>query len=464
MPFDIFKNKICYASFEPKVDSASKLLRCSRCQCAYYKSKEDQIANWKFHKAVCKKPQFDVVAKLSASQCLNILYKSRQFDHNTAAIFERLFDWMRKAHKEGMRELDGIDLLNYGEKLHAISRKQIPFAVDDALESDYRQAWACPGIPQLMFFTDLKSIKLKKLMKDYPDGYPRFTDEDEACDFSMKYEFIEDDCAEEIAWFIIGFLVRSRVWGNLAAASNHDGRGNLRDSPYGLAATKRVGDIFASKMLRGSIRKAAYPIPGFLLNIAENKPREFEMLLEMGVAPGIIEWADISYAQDAMRIISKMRLEKLSENRRLDLLELCCSIFNKYGSKPWYDSNDRNSKDISKVCVDIVCVILNDQNNAKQLLEKGMCRRQEKETAHKYVDTDFDRLRLPLAYLHAQFSSLQSHPTSDVIEDWLKDHEKLEDWEKIDFAEQVMDSDKLLYFTKQAEESKERREKWRKEK
>ena len=486
MPFSIFEKKICYATFVTQDQVDEPLLRCSRCQCAFYKSKEHQKAHWKIHKAVCKRPDFERVRKMTGTQCLDILKNddhNKCFDHNTAAIFERLFDLIRTTFDSGDNELDDLDLGCYGMDLHFMTRLSINHVAFDRLEPYYERAWACPGIPQLLFFTDLRNTSCRKLMKNCPNGYPSFSSKADKLIFDKLYNFGDDLSGEEIAWFIVGFLVRSRVWGPLTRDSRHDGQGHLRDTNYAKAATTRIGQIFSSRCLRKSLNDVCFPFLGFFLNIAENRPEEFHELIEAGITSGLLQYATVDYCKRTLMVMDSIDISILSNNAKLDLLEVFCSIFDKSVPLPWSIAKDEDdidlgfdlgfsredarrgddlSNQITKICLNIACAILNGHPNILTLLENGSCRRLEKEDAYKFDGVDFNRRRMALAYLQNKFLDEKYTPSTKDVREWIKAWAKVDEWDKVKFAKQVMEDENLHIFIKRAAERKRRNSKKKK--
>ena len=293
--------------------------------------------------------------------------------------------------------------------------------------------------------------------------------------------FAGDDSGEEIAWFFITFLIRSRVWGNLTRDARHDGQGYLRDTTYSKAATQRIGQIFSSRCLRRSFRDVCLPFMGFFLNIAENRPEEFLDLVEAGVVAGLVEFATNDYCKRTLELMESMDISSLSSNRKLDLLEIFCSIFDMNEPLPWsLDRDDKVdemvllisrknarrgddlSKQITESCLNIAYAILIGHPNILTLLEHGCGRRLEKEDAYKFDDFDFSRRRLALAYLQNKFLDEEYNPSLRDARGWIKAWTHVAEWDKVDFAKRVMDEEKIHVFIKHAAKRKRKAEKRRK--
>ena len=66
-------------------------------------------------------------------------------------------------------------------------------------------------MPQLLYFTDIRSTSYRKVMEKFPQG-PMFEDESEENDgFEETFDVEDDTSGESIEWFVIGFLVRWTV-------------------------------------------------------------------------------------------------------------------------------------------------------------------------------------------------------------------------------------------------------------
>lgn len=394
---------------------------------------------------------------MSAAECMEaIKLQFTRFDHNTAAMFERIFDLIRVSSDHGKDKLDGTDMMQLGFHLHSFARLQWPtsdFNNIDIFESFYQSAWACPGMPQLLHFTDLRSSTYRQLMKSYPEGRPTFDDEEEEEEFDLKYDHDSDLTGEYASWFIIGFLVRSCVWGHLSCASNHDGRGHLRDTDYSKAAMLRLARLFSSKMLRNSAKKALYPVAGLMLNIAEKKPKEFLELIEIGVGPAILEWADEDYGKDSLEIMTRLDLSKVSDHMKLDLLEICLNTFSRTPAYPWNSFMDqRKDGRLVKLCLKLVFNLFKTTSDLKGILEIGLKRRPEL-VKHQWC-AKYGRVRIPIAFVYVKLLSGQNLLLKSSLESMLQEFGELRIYDKIGYAEKVLEENEYRLYIKMADDLK----------
>ena len=151
--------------------------RCTRCRCAWYTSAHEQRANWLVHKEVCQRPEYERIAKLTAAECIEELKQQglqkqgstkpgsflHNCDHNTAALLEQLFDIIRRDSDAWTGRGDAESNKDMRRILHTFSRTLVEEGEDgeDVLEPYYERVWACPGMPQLLHFTDMKSTSLR---------------------------------------------------------------------------------------------------------------------------------------------------------------------------------------------------------------------------------------------------------------------------------------------------------------
>jgi len=463
MPFDILEKPICYSTFLTEEDCGAPLKRCTKCRCAWYSSVEEQRANWPLHKKLCKKPDYDMVKKMSLQQCLNSLDKMSSpltITHNYAIILERVFDLVRNSDVRGLE--DEWDHEDVGLRLHSYSRLLV--RVDDPgdyLKSFYQLAWACPGMPQLLFFSDFRSIALTKMMSDFPNGRPMFDNEEEKASFNEEYNVKEDSSGESIAWFIVGFLVRSCIWGKLTMSSKNDGFGNFRDTKFGHAAIIRLGQIFSSTVLRKCGMSALYPVPSLVLNITREKPDVFLQLLNMGIGLGILGWADQEFGRDTLKIMCNMDLRALSYDKKLDLLEVLFCIFEKEPKVPWesQSADDFNpweeasnyqfdGKELIKLSMKLVVNVLNCSKDLKTLLSKGVNRRPEFDE-FSWFDENGDRKRIILAFLLEKMTLVGKHSMKKLATT-LTSWSQIEFWEKMKYAKSALSEESYGRYCEQA--------------
>ena len=463
MPLEILEKPICYSTFLTEEDCGAPLKRCTKCRCAWYRSVEEQRANWPLHKKFCKKPDYDVIKKMSLQQCMSLLDKMSSpttLTHNYAAILERVFDLVRNSDADELE--DQWEHEDVGLRMHSYSRLWV--RVDDPgdyLKSFYELAWACPGMPQVLFFSDLRSISLRKMMSQFPNGRPNFDNEEEKVSFDGQYNVKEDSSGESIAWFIVGFLVRSCVWGKLTMSSKDDGFGNFRGTKFAYAARIRLGQIFSSTVLRKCSMSALYPVPGLMLNFATEKPNAFIQLLNMGVGLGILAWADQEYGRDTLKVMCHMDLQKLSDDKKLDLLEVCFCLFEKEPKVPWesQSSDDFNpweeasnyqydGTELVELSMMLIVNLLNSSQDLKALFSKGVNRRPENDQS-LWFDENSDRKRIILAFLLEKMTLGGKHSMKTLAKN-LASWAEIEFWEKMKYAKAALSEESYQRYCKQA--------------
>jgi len=433
MTYDILKRKICYTTLQASDD----LLRCTRCKCAWYLDAEQQRAHWPIHKITCKRPDFQMVSSLSGEKCYELVCTTfpSSPDHNTAAALVRLYSLIRQEDGKPVEDqkVFSEDLDDMACHLQAITRLN-----SSVLDRYYEKVWACPGMAQFLLFTDLRTIGYKKTMKKFPEGLPVDQSDEECEDFDDH--LYDDSSGEHLAWFVIGFLIRSCVSGTLSMCSNHDGRGMLRDTAYAKAARLRLTEIFSNPVLHKSSKKALYPIPGYVLNIAENLPTEFIKMLNKGIFFGIIRWADIDYSVQTLKIIANMgarEVRSLTKATKLNILESCCYVFQWPGCPIWSSIDEDQDAVIYDQCMNIAGTLMLNSRNVPSLLEDGMNRRLEQ--TPDWSSTDFAIRRIVLAYLHAEIGKNKGRVTLALIKNCLTNWKEIKIFEQMEYAQKVMD-------------------------
>ena len=462
MPFDILEEPICYTTFLTKNETSQRLKRCTRCRCAWYRSADEQRANWLVHKEVCQRPDYDRIADMTAAECIEELKQQGSFlhncNHNTSSLLERLFDIIRHDSDAWTGRGDADSNKDMRRVLHAFSRTSLEEgdAKDDILEQYYQRVWACPGMPQLLHFTDMKSSSLRKMMKNFPNGRPIFGDIDKENNFELQYNTDFDESGEHVAWFVVGFLVRSCVWGKITKQSNDDGRGHLRDTYYSQAARRHLARIFSSKTLRDCAKKAFYPVPGYILNVAENNTEEFLTLLNAGVGLGVLNWADLGYAKRTLRIMSIMDLSDLYLDAKLDILEWSCNMSGtKHAFYPWHSTCENQDKDIVKLLIKIAVNIMLSCEDLTDLLEAGINRRPEL-LGPQWIEMMRDRRRIVFVFLHEKLADV---PRSDLKEVYiaklLEQFGNFQMHERLKYAKLTLEENRYEIYQKQAEKLRE---------
>jgi len=254
-----------------------------------------------------------------------------------------------------------------------------------------------------------------------------------------------------VAWFIVGFLVRSCVFGSLAMSSNHDGRGKLRATNFAAAALRRVTQIFVNKVTHASAKKALYPLPGLMLTVAEKKPSLFLQMLELGVGPPVMKWADQEYGKNTMSIMATLNLSGLSDHPKLDLLETCLNVFGRYPSYPWYSMDEADDENLVELCLDIAVSLLSNNTDLKGFLERGMKRRPEI-SKPDWTDHKNGESRMVIAFIYEKLISDVDVMKIETLTASLEQWGKLHLWEKTKYAENVMEEDHLRAYDNTAEE------------
>ena len=448
--FEILSKPICYVTLEVN----DSLLQCSGCRCAWYSSKDHQQEHWSVHKRVCKIPEIRMIEQMTAQQCFDALcggdssnITALPWDHNTAAIFVRLYYIMRTTDPE-----TGICDSIFGEKsvardlavtLQALARTSLP-------ESYHKRAWACPGLPQLLFFTDLRSNLIFERMQDNPQGLPvELFKESDSYKKDYKSDTEADDSGESLAFFVISFLVRSSIAGELGYSSIQDGVTTIGRTQVAAGARLRIAQILSTPSLRDSAINALAPVPGLLLNIAENLPEEFIKFLDMGIFKAILQLAARNeqyseFAVKTMNIVASLDPALLADDTKLDILETCLGPI-KYYTSFMGPGISKPDKQIPTVCNKVAINILLHEPDLTTFLERGMARRSEIVTPSWDIDTAFGEQRAALAFLLEKLVLSMHGGTVNgrSLKGCLREWKKLSSGEKSKFRMQVMDREQV---------------------
>ena len=84
--------------------------------------------------------------------------------------------------------------------------------------------------------------------------------------FCKEYRLTYQPCSEKVGWFLVGFLVRSVVFGPLVKPKQciYDGVGTVRETDFSVAARNRAIQLFLSKEARMKLHWALWPVPSLL--------------------------------------------------------------------------------------------------------------------------------------------------------------------------------------------------------
>lgn len=433
--YDLIQSPLCYATLKQNYD----MIVCDTCRCAWYSSTNHRDFHAPIHVKVCKKPDFEMVDQLKLEQCyemlLNMFGENCDLNHNTAAILVRFYYLARvEGHKKRSKRS------KFAKNLDDIS-----FELREILRSNFRsnkilnKAWSCPGIPQFLMFIDMQSLTFNGLLNTYPTGRPIFRNSKEDVDFDNKYNVHYDSSGDWIGCFVIQFLVLSSVKSDIHSGPQNDGRGQLQSIPYAKASRTRIAGILSDFILRNSLKEALYPIPGLILNIAESHKTEFVELLNIGIFPGILEWADQEFTLKTLDIIStSVVINCLNEKNVLQILEDCCHALE---FPTWQYKNKQVNDDIYFSIKNIVVSILcSDFFPVPELLLKGIDQRLEQEVPDWQASSCFGQKRMILKYFHEKltFECDSQKITSEIIMQWI-DQWRLPVVNKERFAHKVMD-------------------------
>lgn len=440
---EVLEQKICYSTFE----TGDGLIRCEGCKCAWYASEELRKSHEYLHLENCLVPDYNDIATLSGTQCMDLIektFKRRKCDGNTAAVFLRLFQYIQGLSSDEIvdESVDTGKVVEWGVTLHGCTRPWMP---NNLLSTYYEQMWALPGMPQLLLYASTHSSSYIRLLKDHPKGRPLYTNDDDNYDFHLKYHlhniFGFDTSGEEVSWFIVGFLVRTCIDGPLKATSKTDGRGTLRKSNISNAAMFRIAEIFSVTELRKSAGRALFPVPGFMLTIAEQDSEVFLEFLNMGIFGGIIEWLDDPFALEVMKKVAVMNTNLFQDTTKFDILEICLQGFGEFDNPLWpFSFDEEKDKKIHDLCIKVATTILVDSDDPAKFLEKAMKTRLEQDSP-QWEDRKvmFGYRRVVLAFLHKKVANNNGVLDFILIKTWLKEWSKLKLSSYPEYAKTVMD-------------------------
>ena len=401
--YELIQRPICYATLKQTDD----LIICPTCKCAWYSSISLKEFHASTHKQVCKEPNYDMIDQLNLEQCYDMLGDmfgdTCHPNSNSAAVLLR-FSYLAKT--EGKKKHNRRSEL-------AKTLNDISFELREKLRSNFNSpeimegVWACPGIPQYIMFCNLQSLTFYGLAKLYPHGRPIFKNSKEDTDFDKKFNVHYDTSAEWTGCFILQFLVLTSVKNFIKSSPKDDGRAELETSRCARVSRLRIAEILSDYTLRNSLKEALYPVPGLILNVAENSKTELIELLHVGSFPGILEWADQDFCFKTLRIISTSEIINfLNEKTLIQIIEDCCHALE---FPTWQYKDCLINDDIYLLCKTMVVLIMSNKSvNVFNILQKGITQKIEQVIPDWQASSSFGQKRLILVYFLEKLSENDS--------------------------------------------------------
>ena len=144
-----------------------KLLRCSRCQLTFYRSKDEQRAHWKVHKKVCTPPSNDLASRINnmsmdeAAAELMGLMKNQNFREGSVwvLLLQRIYHLFGTSNDRSEcfnEEIISNQIVGNGMILSAA--RQLVFASNFDIEI----LWAIPNFANFILSVDLTSDYMLK--------------------------------------------------------------------------------------------------------------------------------------------------------------------------------------------------------------------------------------------------------------------------------------------------------------
>ena len=92
--------RFCAATFARSSSSLPITLRCSRCKCTYYKTREKQRQHWHIHKRHCSASDPEALAAMSIGECLRMLQSMMMnlgsMSGNTVPLLRRIRELLQQ--------------------------------------------------------------------------------------------------------------------------------------------------------------------------------------------------------------------------------------------------------------------------------------------------------------------------------------------------------------------------------
>jgi len=352
------KKPLCYGTYVTEGTDGEPLERCSNCKLAYYVSREEQRKHWRVHKLVCKPPNFEAFANLNAAQCNAILReKNIPFDQDISPILCRLYKVYFDTGYRTKTNQESLEDHHQEIELHAMAR---PGTVDDdedagssiggfdSMKKKFDIAWQVPGLPQLLLLSNFSGELFMKHKQEHPEGYSRPWEVAGIAEKARKeimlsmmckeFRLINQSSSQKIGWFIVGFLVRSVVYGTMKSECLCDGIGTLRETGYSTAAKYRAIELFLSREVRLNFGWALWPVPSLIFNLVTNGHRSElvhwqEKLIKSGVLFALMDYALMQNYNDPLEFIgktltflSKQKLSMLDWDAKLDTFAMAITV------------------------------------------------------------------------------------------------------------------------------------------
>lgn len=304
--------RVCYYTFVTEEEHGKTLLRCSRCQRAFYVSREAQKEHWKYHKGTCRRVDAEALEMIVSydlkelqnmfgnllAQCSGIRGQITSKDGVASVIFPIVV-----RISELMRAQDSYSA-DAGNHLHGICRTYI-FCADDKVSW---RIWGIPGMTQfLLYGEDLLTENIRKRRDYFDDGLPSTEyidlvlerDDPELAKRARKLHEEEDavdlwsgvNGAMEFCYLYFNLILCAAVRAGKSSCSIHDGDGNIRQiGKLPEVATRRALELWSNKLVMESCGDAM--APGASIGVtAMNKwcPNEKELSVEFDgeLAPGL---------------------------------------------------------------------------------------------------------------------------------------------------------------------------------
>jgi len=194
-------------------------------------------------------------------------------------------------------------------------------------------------------------------------------------------ELTNSPSSEKVGWFIVGFLVRSVVYGPLTSVSNADGIGIVRETGYSIAARNRAIELFLSREARVNLVSSLWPIPSLIKTLITYGPRsDFEHrqreMIKSGVLFALMDYAllDFFFCEDNVEfigknlaILSKVDLSILEWEAKMDTF---CMAITVALHRFFLEEDNPVVKALEKACLDIAENILSNCGPKSKFLDE----------------------------------------------------------------------------------------------
>lgn len=144
-------------------------------------------------------------------------------------------------------------------------------------------------------------------------------------------------------------------------------------------------------------------------------------------------------------------LQGLLVDKKLDLLEVCCSSFEGPYSKPW-DGYVDDETELVKLCIKLSLKILHSTEEVNFLLAKGIRRRPETHQTTWIREEYVERKRLVLAFLAEKFADKNDNISEERLTSILNTWGELHMWEKYQYAEAALTEEGYQKYVKEGDD------------